>query len=64
MESREPPHVHVAYAGRYAKFWLSPVTLADGRGFRGHELSELRRILLENRRFFVGNWDEYFGSQG
>ena len=21
MEGREPPHIHVAHAGRYAKFW-------------------------------------------
>jgi hypothetical protein len=33
MEGREPPHIHVAHAGRYAKFWLEPVTLAEVRGF-------------------------------
>jgi hypothetical protein len=37
MEGREPPHIHVAHAGRYAKFWLEPVSVADVRGFRGHE---------------------------
>ena len=45
MEGREPPHIHVAHAGRYAKLWLEPalavdvscshdalsVTLSDGR---------------------------------
>jgi hypothetical protein len=35
MEGREPPHIHVAHAGRYAKFWLEPVSVADVRGFRG-----------------------------
>jgi hypothetical protein len=32
MEGREPPHIHVAHAGRYAKFWLDPVLVADVRG--------------------------------
>lgn len=60
-EGREPPHIHVAHAGRYAKFWLEPVTLADVRGFRSHELTEIRRIVLRNRRFFLEEWHEYFG---
>jgi len=33
MERREPPHIHVAHAGRYAEFWLDPVSIADVRGF-------------------------------
>jgi len=54
MEGREPPHIHVAHAGRYAKFWLEPVTLADVRGFRGHELTEIRQIVADNRELFLG----------
>ncbi len=27
-EALEPPHIHVAKAGNYAKFWLRPVALA------------------------------------
>ena len=34
LEEREPIHIHVEHAGRYAKFWLDPVTLASNRGFR------------------------------
>ena len=33
LEDREPPHIHVAHAGRYATFWLEPVSLASNRGF-------------------------------
>ena len=62
MEGREPPHVHAAHSGRYAKFWLDPVDLADNRGFRGHELTELRDIVLEYRNFFMEKWNEYFGG--
>ena len=54
LEGREPPHIHVAHAGRYAKFWLEPVALADNRGFRGHELTEIRQIVAENAKAFPG----------
>ena len=50
MEGREPPHIHVAHAERYAKYWLQPVALADVRGFRGHELTEIRQIVIEHRQ--------------
>jgi hypothetical protein len=49
MEGREPPHIHVAHAGRYAKYWLQPVALAEVRGFRGHEITEIRQMVLEHR---------------
>ena len=61
MEGREPAHVHVAQAGRYAKFWLEPVGLADVRGFRSHELAEIHRIIVENRELLQERWDEHFG---
>lgn len=63
MEAREPPHIHVAHAGRYAKFWLEPVALADARGFRSHELTEIRGVVVENREFFLEKWNEYFGGK-
>ena len=59
-EGREPPHIHVADAGRYAKYWLEPVNLADNRGFRSHELTEIRQIVLEKRDFFLEKWNGYF----
>lgn len=63
MEAREPPHIHVAHAGRYAKFWHEPVALADARGFRSHELTEIRGVVVENREFFLEKWNEYFGGK-
>ena len=63
MEGREPPHIHVGHAGRYAKFWLEPVLVAEVRGFRSHEMTEIRRIVLENAPFFLEKWYEYFGSE-
>ena len=63
LEDREPPHIHVAQAGRYAKFWLDPVTLASNRGFRSHELTVLRELVLENKTLFLERWNAYFGGQ-
>ncbi len=40
-EPNEPPHVHVEKAGKEAKFWLRPFTLADNDGF---SVADLRRI--------------------
>jgi hypothetical protein len=63
MEGREPPHIHVAHAGRYAKFWLEPVSVADVRGFRSHEMTGIREIVMENADLFLEKWHEYFGSK-
>jgi len=63
LEGREPPHIHVAHAGRYTKFWLESVALADNRGFRGHELTETRQMVEENQQFFVEEWNGYFGRE-
>ena len=60
MEARELSHIHVTHAGRYAKFWLEPVTLADVRAFRDHELTEIRSMVIDNRELFLGRWHEYF----
>ncbi len=64
METREPPHIHVAQAGRYAKFRLEPVSVAEVRGFRAHEMTEIRRIVAENVALFLERWHEYFGGKG
>ena len=63
LEDREPPHIHVAHAGRYAKFWLNPVTLASNRGFRSHDLTVIRQLVLENRDFFLEKWNAYFSGK-
>ncbi len=63
LEDREPPHIHVAQAGRYTKFWLDPVDLASNRGFRSHELTVIRRLVEENRDSFLERWNAYFGNQ-
>ena len=63
LEDREPPHIHVAHAERYAKFWLNPVNLASNRGFRSHELTVIRKLVEENRQLFLEKWNAYFNRQ-
>ena len=62
-EGQEPAHIHVEQAERYAKFWLSPVSLVRNIGFRSHELSELRRLVEENRAYLQEKWHEHFKHQ-
>ena len=60
-ERREPAHIHVEQAERYAKFWLAPVSLASNVGYRSAELTALLRLVDEHRVHFQEKWDEYFG---
>jgi hypothetical protein len=62
LEGHEPPHIHVEAAERFAKFWLSPVALAKSRGFRSGQLSEIQRLIEENRGLLEEKWDEHFGN--
>ncbi|HXW42190.1 MAG TPA: DUF4160 domain-containing protein [Xanthobacteraceae bacterium] len=61
LEGLEPPHIHVEHGDKIAKFWLQPVTLAESRGFRIHELNRLRLLVIEQRLNFLEAWDAYFG---
>lgn len=61
-ESQEPPHIHVAQAERYAKFWLEPVSEARNRGFRSGEMTWLMRLVQENRTLFLKAWNEHFAQ--
>ena len=60
LEGREPAHIHVEKGDSYAKFWLSPVSVARSRGFRSYELTELLKIVREHQQLFKEKWDEYF----
>lgn len=62
LENREPPHIHVAQAGRYAKYWLEPVALASNRGFRSHELTAIRQLVEQHREFFLEKWNACFSG--
>lgn len=59
-ESREPPHIHVEQAERYAKFWLDPVALEYRKGFRRNEVTRLHQIIEQNRTQLLAAWHEHF----
>ncbi|MDO9226710.1 MAG: DUF4160 domain-containing protein [Pseudomonadota bacterium] len=59
---REPLHIHVRCHGARAKFWLSPVAVAENIGFAAHELSNLARVVSDNQGQIKGAWHEYFGD--
>lgn len=61
-EGTEPPHIHVEKAERYAKFWLTPILLAESSGFKSSELRQLEKLVEENRELFINAWDEHFGQ--
>jgi hypothetical protein len=61
-EGGESPHIHVESAGKYAKFWLDPVSLARSVGYTPHDLRRLHELVEENRSSFEEKWHEYFRS--
>ncbi len=63
LEGKEPPHIHVEQAERYAKLWLAPVSIAHTKGFRSSELTEILRIVQNNQQWFQERWHEHFGHK-
>jgi len=61
-ERDEPPHVHVESGDGYAKFWLSPVGLAESRGYDAAEVRDLLTIVREHRDNMEQRWHDYFGT--
>lgn len=62
MEGAEPPHIHVERGDDVAKYWLSPVQLAESHGFRSHELNRVRAVVIEHRANFLEAWNGHFGN--
>ncbi len=52
----EPPHIHVGKQSSEAKYWLNPVALSKSRGFREHELTEIRKIVEEHQSVILKAW--------
>ena len=58
----EPTHIHVKRERWVAKFWLDPVVLATNRGFAGHELNLIARLVVKHEPTLLEAWHEYFGA--
>lgn len=61
LENKEPVHIHVESGDKYAKFWVEPAELARSSGFKGHELTEIRDLVKENKDLIINKWNEHFG---
>jgi hypothetical protein len=59
-DREEPVHIHVKRDRQIAKFWLVPVSLANNRGFRQHELDRIARLVVEWENRLIEAWHEYF----
>jgi len=58
----EPAHIHVKRERRIVKFWLGPVALAKNRGFAGHELNQIARLVAKYEATLLEAWYGYFGA--
>ncbi len=58
----EPPHIHIERDNSTAKFWLDPVRFQRSKGFSGHELGRIQKIVEENRHQLLGSWNDFFGD--
>ena len=59
----EPIHIHIEKDDSVAKFWLKPLELAANRGFRSHELKEIRLIIEASEEKIVEKWNEHFSKK-
>ena len=62
-ETGEPPHIHVEQGDRVANYWLEPVELASSKRFRGHELTQVRRLVEVHREMFLRGWHEHLDAE-
>ena len=60
MEGREPPRITRGSCRAIREILARAREFGEQSGFRGHELTEVREIVLENRDFFLETWHEYF----
>ena len=62
-EPSEPPHVHIDRGSESAKFWLDQPSVARNLGFSAKELSDLLRIVRDNRKELMEAWHGFFGAR-
>ncbi len=60
INDHTPPHIHVEKERSTAKFSLENTELVKSKRFNAHELSEIRKLIIENLEFIKSKWDERF----
>jgi len=61
-EGTEPIHIHVERGNMYAKFWLTPISLARNHGFPGHEVRKLAIMVEQHAELIREKWHEHFSD--
>ncbi len=62
-EIGELPHIHIESAENYAKFWLDTIDIARNIGYNERELNAIRKIIEQQRDFFMRSWNDYFNKR-
>jgi len=61
FDCAEPRHVHVERDRHVCKFWLEPIALESNKGFRRHELNEIRELITRNAPLILEAWEQHCG---
>lgn len=56
-------HVHVEKSGKMAKYWIDQIELFDPGRFKGHELTEIEKILKRNQKILLDLWLKEMGKR-
>jgi hypothetical protein len=55
-------HIHVSTSDGTAKIWIEPsIALSDFYNMTSGELTEILKIVEENRNDFIEKWNRHFG---
>ncbi len=55
-------HIHIEKGDGTAKFTLEPIELVKSKRLKASEISEIRKLIIENIEHFKFKWDEYFNN--
>ena len=61
-DGSEPPHMHVEFEGKVAKFWLSPVELSKAGRLADHQLRKIEKMIVQYQAEFIEAWNDYFSN--
>lgn len=60
-EGDEPCHIHVRKGEGDGKIWLEPGIIEEYlEGFKSQQNTQIRKIVNENKDYFIEKWYEYF----
>jgi hypothetical protein len=61
-EGQEPPHIYVRAGWAEAKFWPSPLEIANNYGFNIRQLTNIQAVIEENLDDLMEAWHEHLSQ--